>query len=331
MNKPITTNRNRPDGTAKNSVVTLILFISFAIASCTTDYQPPDPIIPTRDVKIPGDVIKMTPETDRHPPILHSEEFEEPVPMPGPVNTAGAEDSPFMANDRNEFYFFFTPDVREPLETQLIDSVTGIYQSEWINERWTEPARVLLQEQGKLALDGCQYVHRDSLWFCSAREGYTGLHWFLARDRAGTWADWTLADFESSYQVGELHFVGNQLFYHSSRSGGLGELDLWMLTKTNGKWQNPENLVGLNSDGNEGWPWVSEDGNEIWFTRTHLGTPGVFRSFKIDGEWQTPELIISQFAGEPTLDDDGNVYFVHHFFIDGEMIEADIYMIKRIL
>jgi hypothetical protein len=40
-------------------------------------------------------------------------------------------------------------------------------------------------------------------------------------------------------------------------------------------------------------------------------------------------LIISQFAGEPTLDSQGNIYFVHHFYKDGEMIEADIYIAHR--
>ena len=33
----------------------------------------------------------------------------------------------------------------------------------------------------------------------------------------------------------------------------------------------------------------------------------------------------SRFAGEPSLDNEDNVYFTHHFFKDGKMIEADIY------
>jgi hypothetical protein len=38
---------------------------------------------------------------------------------------------------------------------------------------------------------------------------------------------------------------------------------------------------------------------------------------------------VSQFAGEPTLDDAGNLYFVHHFYEDGVKIEADIYIARR--
>ena len=53
---------------------------------------------------------------------------------------------------------------------------------------------------------------------------------------------------------------------------------------------------------------------------------GVWVSHKINNEWSQPELIISQFAGEPVLDDAGNVHFVHHFYENNVMIEADIYV-----
>jgi len=46
-------------------------------------------------------------------------------------------------------------------------------------------------------------------------------------------------------------------------------------------------------------------------------------------QWGTPELIISQFAGEPSVDKEGNVYFTHHFYEDGKMLDADIYVAYR--
>ena len=45
-----------------------------------------------------------------------------------------------------------------------------------------------------------------------------------------------------------------------------------------------------------------------------------------DGEWQMAEQIVSSLAGEPSVDIAGNVYFVHHFFKNDQMIEADIYV-----
>jgi hypothetical protein len=57
-----------------------------------------------RESIIPAGQVKMTPEMDLLPPVLHSDEYEEPVPMPYPINTAGAEDSGFIMPDGNTFY-----------------------------------------------------------------------------------------------------------------------------------------------------------------------------------------------------------------------------------
>ena len=82
-----------------------------------------------REEKLPDDVSKRGPETDQYPPILHSIEYEDPVPLPYPVNTVGGEDCPVILPDGNTLYFFFTPDVRLPIEKQLLEGVTGTYVS----------------------------------------------------------------------------------------------------------------------------------------------------------------------------------------------------------
>ncbi|MBU0456865.1 MAG: hypothetical protein KKD75_01850 [Nanoarchaeota archaeon] len=102
-----------------------------------------------------------------------------------------------------------------------------------------------------------------------------------------------------------------------------------MLKRIDGEWKNPVNIEAVNSEEIEGWPYVTADGNEMWFNRRYLGTPATFRSKRINGEWQKPELIVSQFAGEPTLDKNGNLYFVHHYYDNGVMLEADIYVAYR--
>ena len=79
-----------------------------------------------RTDKLPSDIVKRTPETDNHPPIFHSDEYDEPVPLGSGINTSSAEDSPFILPDGNTLYFFFTPDVRIAPEKQLLDSVTGV-------------------------------------------------------------------------------------------------------------------------------------------------------------------------------------------------------------
>ncbi|MFC1924078.1 hypothetical protein ACFLXA_01755 [Chloroflexota bacterium] len=290
-----------------------------------------------RESKITADQAKITPETDLLPPVLHSDEYEQPVPMPYPVNTAGAEDSAFMMPDGNTLFVWFTPDPGIPAEDQVLDGVTGIYVFQKVDGEWQAPERVILQDCGKASLEGCEFVQGSTIeqgsamWFCAAREGYAGLHWFTASYIDGNWTNWQNADFNPDYQVGELHITGdgNELYFHSSRAGGKGEYDIWVSRNEDGEWQPPRNIDAVNSTDNEGWPFLTQDGQELWFTRFYMGSPAIFRSKRVNGEWQEPELIISQFAGESSMDEDGNIYFTHHFYKDNVMLEADIYVAMR--
>jgi hypothetical protein len=282
---------------------------------------------------IPPGSVKMTPATDAHPPIMHSAEFGKPMPLGPAINTAGAEDSPFITPDGDTLYFWFTPDVSVPANKQLFDGVTGIWVSHRSGGAWSKAERVLLQEPGKLALDGAPTVRDNTLWFVSAREGYEGVRHFTAKWRSGRWTDVTYAGDRlcREYQVGELHIARDGTMYcHSTRAGGRGGLDIWSLRQHRGEWQQPVNVAELNTDGDEGWPFVSEDGREFWFLRTYRGSPALFRSKRTGSAWAKPELMVSQFAGEPTLDGAGNLYFVHHYYRDSKMLEADIYFAPRI-
>lgn len=311
--------------TAWTVVVALILI---AIAGCDENHMYPDV---NRHEMIPPDIYKRGPETDHHPPILHVQEYETPVPLPYPVNTAGAEDSAFILPDGNTLYFFFTPDMRVPPEQQVLDNVTGVWVSHKEGDVWGEPERVWLQYPGKLSLDGAVCVQDNEMWFASAREGYTGVNMFTAEWLDGRWRNWTYVGdrLMREIQIGEVHIHGDDLYFHSDRPGGMGNYDIWVTSRTGEAWSEPVNIEAVNTPDMDGFPFISSDGTELWFTRTYLGTPAIFRSLLVDGNWSEPELIVSQFAGEPTLDDAGNLYFVHHYFEYGEGIEADIYVAYR--
>jgi hypothetical protein len=317
-------------------LVAICIVIVAAVVFAGLNLNPPQetletPELPTRESAIPAGAVKMTPETDLHPPILHSDEWNQPVPLAGAINTAGGEDSPFVLLDGDTLYFFFTPNVTVPAEKQVLDGVTGIYVSTRQNGVWSTAERVILQDAGKLALDGAEFVQGDIMWFASAREGYTGVNLFTAQYTGGKWTNWQYVGDKlmKDYQVGEMHITadGNTMYFHSTRAGGKGGIDIWTTTKIGGEWQIPENVAAVNSAEDEGWPFISQDGNELWFTRTYMGTPAIYRAVKVGDVWQEPQLILSQFAGEPTLDNQGNIYFVHHFFNEaGAMVEADIYV-----
>ena len=165
--------------------------------------------------------------------------------------------------------------------------------------------------------------------FCSAREGFAGLHWFRAERVGEGWKNWDVVTFPAEYDVGELHIHGDELYYGSARAGGEGGQDIWMLTRVGGDWVNPVNIGEVNTGVDETRPYLTPDGQELWITRWHEGSPAIVRSRKVDGKWQEGELIVSSFAGEPTMDAQGNLYFVHHFYDEGVMLEVDIYVAYR--
>ncbi len=310
----------------------IYLYLLLMLAGCSpASYSTEDYPVVDRLAALPTDIQKRNPSNDQFPPILHSQDYETPIPIPGGVNTSGGEDSAFILPDGETLYFFFTPDVRVPHTEQITDSVTGIYISHKEYDAWGEGERVWLEPPGTLSLDGAASIQGDVLWFVSAREGYDGMRVFTARWVDGRWQNWqdVGSRLMDEIMIGEVEPHGNDLYFHSDRPGGKGEFDIWMTTRTEDTWSDPVNIEAVNTEENDGWPDVSPDGSELWFTRTYNGTPAIFRSTWQGDSWGEPELILSQFAGESSVDSEGNIYFTHHFFENGEMVEGDIYVAHK--
>lgn len=321
------------------TIVVLVVVLLLAVALLSgSDEDGGDEETPTRADAIPDDAVKMAPQDDLYPPVLHSDEWEAPVPMPGPVNTAGAEDSPFITPGGDEFFFFFTPDVDVPAHEQLLDGVTGIWWCHEANGSWTEPERIVLNDD--VALDGAEYILDDVMWFASVRVGNLGeIDYYTAELDDGEWGDVENVgeQLNVDFDIGEMHLTedGNTMYFHTGEWSEGGDMDLYTTTRTPTGWSEPVEVPGINTDLNEGYPFISADGNELWFTgqsRLDQGYPGpaLFRAIKNGSSWYEPVEIVSSFAGECTMDADGNLYFVHHYFDeDMGMIEADIYVAYR--
>lgn len=308
----------------------LILFsMVIILASCS---EQPYPDL-DRENYIPADKVKLTPADDNFIPVMMSDEWNDPVPLEGTVNTAGAEDSPFITDD-GRFFFFFTPDAQIPAEQQLTDSVTGIWWCTVDNGIWSEPKRVILNDD--VALDGCSFVQGDTLWFGSVRAGNLGeIDIYRAYYNGSKWTDVENAGSKLNvdYDIGELHITsdGSQMYYGKYINS---QYDIYMLTRSGNDWINPvavENASSSSTD--ENLPFITDDGNELWFTgpSVHGYTgPATFRCLMTDSGWGEPEEIIGNFAGEPCLDSEGNIYFVHHYFdLDIGILEADIYFAEK--
>ena len=282
-----------------------------------------------RYASIPLWAPKYTPANDTSPPIVHSSLWQQPVPMPGPIDTAGAEDSPFITPDGNTFYFFFTPNLRVPATQQVGDGVTGIWMSTKTGGGWSDPVRVHLGSND--SLDGCEFIQGNTMWFCSARAGnYRGVDIYTAQFADGAWTDIANAGslLNQVYQIGEptLSPDGNTLYYGSNGQ-------IWETSRNGSNWTEPTLVSNVQGIAGENQPFVTPDGQQLWFTGySTMGYPGpaIFMSAWNGTGWGKPAEIVSQFAGEPVLDAAGNLYFVHHFLdANGDLAEADIYVAYR--
>jgi hypothetical protein len=321
----------------------LLLGLLFITLACETPAATlsPVPTLKTRLEGITAGNPKGKPATDFWPPEA-ADGWSKPVPLEGPVNTAGGEDSPFVTPDGNTLFFVFTPDVNIPAQQQLLDGLTGIWVSRRSGEAWSEPERVRLAEPGVPSLDGCEMAIGDRLYFCSIRAANTReIEWYYATGRDGSWGDVVSAGkwMNEIAEVGEMHITAGyrELVFASKRAGSLGRFDLWAAPATADGWGEPVNLgPQVNTAADENRPFVTEDGRELWFdsiSRNGKPGPAIYRCLRQEDEtWGECREMVSVFAGEPNLTGDGRtLFFIHHYFSDDlqTMIEADIYVSYR--
>lgn len=86
---------------------------------------------------------------------------------------------------------------------------------------------------------------------------------------------------------------GNSMFFVSDRKGGVGNKDIWICEKDGNNWGKPHNLgMEVNSPFNEDAPFLSPDGNTLYFSsegHNSMGGYDVFRCTKNnDGRWSQP-------------------------------------------
>lgn len=104
---------------------------------------------------------------------------------------------------------------------------------------------------------------------------------------------------------------GKGLYFVSNRQGGRGEKDIYFCRKkSDDTWGTPE-LLGneINTQWNEDAPYVSDDGNTLYFSsegHNSMGGYDVFRSKKMaNGKWSEAENL-----GAPINNGDDDVFYV---------------------
>lgn len=142
---------------------------------------------------------------------------------------------------------------------------------------------------------------------------------------------------------------GNQFMFtrslkESSRPDAMNE-DFFISNKQNGVWQTAQAIKEVNSQGNEGAPTLSSDGNIMFFAscsdefgdygsadRKGYGSCDIFYSQKINGRWTKPRnggtaINTTNWETQPSFSSDGKtLYFIRGIRSRGGLKDQDIYM-----
>ncbi len=284
-------------------------------------------------------------------PVIVEEGWSEPVMLAEPVTDLCPNDAIEISRDGKTLYFFWSPTVGGTYE-ELLHIHTGTYYAERVGDDpgiFTEPRFYDLQKgaeggsvDGRLSFtpDG------DTVYFHSTRACNLGyqqspptddyLDIYVARIINGEpAAAVNLGEpVNSVYLDGEhaLNPDGTQLFITSDRPGGLGGPDIWVSTKTNGKWSTPVNPgAPVNTEHWEGQPgFAADDPNTMYFVSRRDGPSSIYRSTYNGSNWSEPEMIITGYVGEPTLTKDGNIlYFVHVLVDDDGVFGSNLWYVKQ--
>ncbi len=218
------------------------------------------------------------------------------------INTQYAEINPVLSGDGTRMAFV----------TRLA-FYDGAFFTEKTEEGWSYP-QPITQTLGfdsdvypvGLSFDGTEMI----LYY---DDEYTG-NLYYSRYENGSWLPASKMGKNISTKYWETHACfskdGQTLFFTSNRKGTYGGLDIFKSHRMpNGKWGTPENLgPTINSRYNEESPFISEDGNTLYFSsygHYNMGGYDVFYSKKSgDGTWGEPVNM-----GYPINTTDNDLFF----------------------
>lgn len=182
------------------------------------------------------------------------------------------------------------------------------------------------------------------------KNGNVNLKIYSSEYQNGVWsAAQELRFNDDGYSTGHacLSKDGQTMYIVSTRPGGIGGSDLYQCFKVGNNWTEPINLgPKVNSEGNEMFPFIGEDGFLYFTSDGHAGLGGldIFHSSFKNEVWQTPVNLGSPinssmddfalvydkesdngyFCSNRSGNGDDNLYFYKHIVIDKMIVAGTI-------
>jgi len=210
------------------------------------------------------------------------------------INSAFHEYSPLVSPDGNTM--IFTSDRPDEASGSSLSQFEDIYISKRIDGQWTKPTRISpniniefndaaasLSPDGKTLVLYYEYGGGDI--YVSKSDGEEWSKPIALNENINKPMSWETSAF--------LTEDGKKLYFSSDRTGGHGNLDIYVSEmEQTGDWGKSANLGPvINTAGREDSPHLDADGRTLYFSsdgHPSMGGTDIFKSEFKDGKWQQP-------------------------------------------
>ncbi|HEU4717234.1 MAG TPA: OmpA family protein [Bacteroidia bacterium] len=223
-------------------------------------------------------------------------------------------------SDKKHTSLIFTSK-REGQTGSKIDPVSGTLYSDLFetkvdkNGKWSSPSTIQGSVNTAIANEGASCVNKkgDKIYFTRCdqqKKKWITCKIYVSAHKGNSWDVPELIDFgldaatldSFNFRHPTVSADDQVMVFSSDMTGCMGGIhsDLWMSTydKKSKKWQKPVNLgPTINTEGREGFPYISESGDLYYSSDGLLGMGGldIFKAPKTDAKdwkWGTPENLM---------------------------------------
>ncbi|MBN1924964.1 MAG: PD40 domain-containing protein [Prolixibacteraceae bacterium] len=243
------------------------------------------------------------------------------------LNTRDAEYSPvFVSGLDNKLIFTST---REGSKGRGKSAITGMRNGDlWKSnydiqrQRWEKPELLDEEQLINTSLDeGAATLSSDggTMLFTRCRFDKTkalGAEIFESQSSRDSWSEATEVEiFGDSIIVAHpsLSADGQKLYFVSDQDGGFGGKDIWVVEKISDGWSEPENLgPKINTEGNEMFPFIRDDGTLYFSSDYHVGMGGldIFQAYLKETGGEKQLVVENMKAPINSTGDDFSIFFL---------------------
>ncbi|MBI4647422.1 MAG: PD40 domain-containing protein [Bacteroidia bacterium] len=135
---------------------------------------------------------------------------------------------------------------------------------------------------------------RNTIYFYKTFNG--GDIYFSQKKADGSWKSLKKLALNTEFHECSAVSSGDTLFFASNQPSGLGEHDIYISIKdSTGKWNAPENFSLFNSESDERFLFLSDNGEYLCFSSNRSSGSGGYDIYKShkgkNGDWSVPELL----------------------------------------